>query len=180
MAQATETASGRGKLMTDLDPRHRRRCFPGYGLKVYGEHVESAEDKRTRNPYDDEKAKEAWHVAKLLLAGYVSKRKVTPLCPACPSGQSLCTRGRGAVPRAVGDVQTRDILACDVQTCDVQARDVQRCAVEACDTQTRCWKQQQSLVKCECPLGMATLGKATWGNIGQHDAIRDGTQNGGG
>jgi hypothetical protein len=53
MAGATEvdgTGLREGDLVTDLDAGQWRRRLPRYGLKVYREHVESAEHKRTRDP----------------------------------------------------------------------------------------------------------------------------------
>ena len=78
---------GRCRLATHLDARHGRGCLLWHGLEKHRHQVQSAEHNRARDPRDNEKPEKAWHVAKLLLAGYVPELKVTPLCRAEPGWQ---------------------------------------------------------------------------------------------
>jgi hypothetical protein len=61
---------GEAELVANLDTRHKGGCLLGHGLEDACHEEEAAEDHSAKDPRDNEKPNEAWHVAKLLLARF--------------------------------------------------------------------------------------------------------------
>jgi hypothetical protein len=61
---------GETELMANLDARHRGRCLLGFRLEDVCHEKKAAKDHGAKDPRDNQKPDEAWHVAKLLLARF--------------------------------------------------------------------------------------------------------------